>query len=215
MWQRSPFLLVVMLLLALPTTSNAGELFLDGALGTAFHTRTTPDGIWWQQPFPHSFDLTSRAYRAGLGLQVTEHWAITASYVNLGKTRATTEYVEDDDYNHGRLSGPRQKLVTTDYLSGPQITGTYRWTNWTLQPFLSGGVALLHHTGVAINPRAPEERFQFHFHGDVPMLVAEGGICYKWICGDVTYYRGVHSPNYPISTEAIVSMIGVKVPLPF
>jgi hypothetical protein len=190
--------------------SYALEVFLDGAIGPAFHTRTTPDGVWWQQPFPHSFDLRDVAWKAGLGLRFNEHWSVTGSYVSLGETSARTEAVSDENYDHGDRKDPRVNLSATDRLAGPQLVTSYRWTQWPVQPFLSGGVALLHHYGSATVREYPGP--SFNFHGDIPMFVAGGGLCYAWLCGEVTYYRGVHAPNYPISTEAIVPWIGLKIP---
>jgi hypothetical protein len=192
----------------------AWDVFVEGGVGASLNQFTTPDGVWVQQPFPNSHDMTSLAWKAGLGVQLSEHWSVTGSYVSLGESRATTEFVSDHHYDHGDRSGPRNTLTATDSLSGPQLVAAYRWTNWPVQPFLSGGVAVLHHYGAAWDHRYPHTK-PFEFHGDIPMLVAGGGLCYGWLCGEVTYYRGIHAPNYPISTEAIVPTLSMKVPLPF
>jgi hypothetical protein len=201
--------LMWLVLFASVRKAHAFEVFVEGGVGVSLNQFTTPDGVWIQQPFPNSRDMTSLAWKAGLGVQLTEHWSVTGSYVSLGESRATTEFVSDHNYDYGDRTGPRNTLTATDALSGPQLVAAYRWTQWPVQPFLSGGVAVLHHYGAAWDHRYANAK-PFEFHGDIPMLVAGGGLCYRWLCGEVTYYRGVQAPNYPISTSTIVPMVSVK-----
>lgn len=200
------FLLSSVLCLSLVSTAQAAEVFIEVGVGPSLMQRTTADGIWWQSPFPHHFDLTSLAYKAGLGVQLTEQWSLTASYVTLGTAKAVTEYVSDDDYDHGRRDGSRKHLTAYDNYQGGQLVGRYRWTLGPVQPFLQGGVAVMLHHVVA--NRTTE------FEGVIPMVTAGGGVCYWWVCGEVNYYRGVQAPQYPISTSAVVPMLSVRVPLP-
>lgn len=192
---------------------RAAELFLEAGVGQSLFQRTTPDGVWWQQPFPHSFDLTSLAWKAGLGVKLNEHWSVTGSYVSLGETQAWTEAVSDENYDHGDRKDPRVLLTATDRLAGPQLVGRYTWTHWPVQPFLSGGVAVLHHYGSARTNTYSADAPSYEFHGDIPMVVVGGGACWQWVCGEINYYRGLHAPQYPISTSTIVPMLRVKIPL--
>jgi hypothetical protein len=176
--------------------------FLEGGAGLSLLQQTTPDGVWWQSPFPHSFDLTSLALKAGIGVQVTEHWSVAGSYVSLGTAKATTEYVSDHDYDRGHLGGSRGSLTAYDRLQGGQLIVAYRWTQW---PMLSGGVAGMLHRVVANQST--------EFSGVIPMVVVGGGLCWQWLCGEVTYYRGVQAPHYPISTQAVVPWLSLRVPI--
>jgi len=196
------WLLTLLLFIASPAL--AVDIFVEGGIGPSFLQRTTPDGVWWQEPFPHSFNLTSLAWKAGLGVQLDEHWSLTASYVSLGTAKAVTEAVSDHNYDHGDRKDPRFLITAYDNYHGGQLVAFYHWTQWPVQPFVSGGVAgMLHH--VTAN-QATE------FSGVIPMAVVGGGLCWQWMCGEVSYYRGVQAPQYPISTEVIVPMLAGRYP---
>lgn len=188
----------------------AAELFVEGGVGTTVFQKTTPDGVWWQQPFPHSFDLHTMAFKAGLGLQLNEHWSVTGSYVNLGTIKAFTEAVSDENYDHGDRKDKRVRLTAYDNYQGGQVMVAYRWTQWPVQPFLSGGVAVMsHHVRAyhSLSGNTPTE-----YAGVLPMAVVGGGLCWQWVCGEVNYYRGIMAPQYPISTSVIVPMLTLKYP---
>jgi hypothetical protein len=201
-------LLLTLALLAITTPAIAADLFIEAGVGQSIFQRTTPDGVWWQSPFPHHFELNSLALKAGLGVQLNEHWSVTASYVSLGTVKAFTEAVSDHNFDYGDRKDPRVHLTTYDSYQGGQVLGQYRWTQWPVQPFLQGGVAVMsHHIRVyhSLGSGTPTE-----FTGVIPMVVVGGGLCWQWVCGEVSYYRGVQAPQYPISTQAIVPMLSVR-----
>lgn len=200
-----PILLSLVLLCGLSMPAYAAEVFVEGGIGPSLFQRTTPDGIWWQQPFPHSFDLSSFAWKAGVGLQLDEHWSVTGSYVSLGTAKAVTEYVSDHDYDHGHRDGARKLLTAYDRYQGGQVLARYRWTDWPVQPFLEGGVALMHHEITA--------NLTTQFDGVIPMVVVGGGACWRWLCGELNYYRGIQAPSYPISTSVLIPMLSLRIPL--
>ncbi len=189
------------------TPALAGEtgLFLDGGIGLTNGLRTTPDGIWVQEPFPHSFDYTDIAFKAGFGLTLDEHWTLNANYVSLGTMKAVTEYISDEDYAQHNFSLPKKLLTTYDSLKGPQFLVSYRWNDYEIQPIVSGGMAYLHHKITA--------NITTNFEGDMPTFVMGTGLCYGYFCGEVFYYRAINAPSYPISTQFIVPMVSMKVPL--
>jgi hypothetical protein len=186
------------------STAHSADYFVEAGIGPSLLQKTTADGIWWQSPFPNYFDLSSVTWKAGLGVQLDPHWSLTASYVTLGTAKAVTEFVSDVDFQQGKYDAPRDYLTAYDNYQGGQLLGRYRWTHWPVQPFLQGGMAaMLHHV---VANRVVE------FSGILPMAVVGGGICYAWICGEVSYYRGLQAPAYPISTAAVVPMLSLKYP---
>lgn len=198
-------LIVVLFILLCSTPSFAMEFFIEGGIGQAQFQRTTPDGIWWQQPFNHSFNLTSLAYKTGGGIQLDEHWSIVGSYVSMGTIKAVFDYISDDDYASHNLGVPQRHGAVYDTYKGLQVLVAYQWTNYHVQPKLFGGMAYMSH-------KILTKEGNNLFEGDIPMLVIGSGVCYTWVCGEVTYYRGVSAPMYPISTQVIVPMVTIKIP---
>ena len=188
--------------------AQAADLFVEGGIGVAQFQRTTPDGIWWQSPFPHHFELQSLAWKAGLGVQLDAHWSVTASYVSLGTIKAFTEAVSDENFDHGDRKDPRVKLTAYDTYQGGQVLGKYRWTQWPVQPFLAGGVAIMAHQ-IRLDHELAAAAYT-GYGGVLPMGVVGGGLCWQWVCGEVSYYRGFQAPQYPISTSVFVPMATVR-----
>src|SRR3990167_11054820 len=105
---RLTFLCALVLSNLVPVPSYAG-LYLDLAGGATQFMVTAQDGDYRQDGLPHTFALTSAAYRVGLGWQFNEQWSIQAGYINLGPLKPRAVFVGDATYNptthpclHGR-----------------------------------------------------------------------------------------------------------------
>src|SRR5438132_2021192 len=99
------------------------EPFLDLALGATVFVPTTSDGVWYQEAFPHHFNRTDVAVRAGLGWRFNDRWRTTMSYLRLGSVHSTAAFVFDADYDpiaHRCLArcDKLNHLVATDAVQG-------------------------------------------------------------------------------------------------
>jgi hypothetical protein len=89
---------LVALLLAIPLTANAGSWFDFEAGVGAQVSRGMGDGTWVQQGVPHSEQLATPAYLAGLTGRVSGfEWH--ADYVYFGQVEAACLCVPDSAYN--------------------------------------------------------------------------------------------------------------------
>ncbi len=204
-------LLLLLLVLWAPPV-YALDAFLEGGAGVSQFQRTAPDGTWVQEGFGHQYHWIDIAARAGVGLRITEQWSVGVNYVHLGTVGVDTGFVADEAYdpsahrcaNHCETM---QTVKTTDRLQGGELIGTYRPWSWAVSPFLRGGVAGFQHRlqwqveGQGVN----------HFNGLVIAGVLGGGVCYQaWLCADVSYYKGVSTTQFPVSTAAVVPMLSVR-----
>ena len=171
------------------------------------------DGQHVQLGFAHDYDQFDLGFRGGLEYHLDEHWAVAANYVRLGTSKVWTLAVSDAAYStqtrdcypsHASECLNPGYYQAQDTMQGPEIVGSYRWSLWQIEPFVTVGGAWMFHTA--------NNRYQ-EFHGSIPMLRAGGGVCYGWLCADTTYYRGVGESGYPIVADALLSLVFVSVPL--
>jgi hypothetical protein len=188
------------------------RLLLGG--GVTQFQRTTPDGTWWQADYPHEFELTSLGLKAGLEQRMGEHWFLGANYVRLGTARAWTHATSDAHYLAHDAMPPHYRLDTKDQVQGVEALGGYRWTQWPIQPYVSAGLAQFWHQATTDGRTWSGAIGHEEFDGRFLAARVGGGLCAGWICGDVTYYRGLqHGSGFPISTDALLSTAFVSVPL--
>lgn len=203
--------------------AHAGELYLNLAGGYTRFLVTAGTGDYVQTDLPHSLDLNSVAYRAGLGYRFNERWSLQAGYINLGTINQTAKFVADADYdakNNKCLNncGTAQPYLMTDRFHGGELTVTRTFAFNDYSVFLKGGGALLFHQFriARYDGEQPHEN-----DGKFPATVAGVGACYKWACAETNYYHGLGGSNgfmgqsqgWPLSKEMFVSLISLKIPL--
>ena len=207
-----------------PQPAHAGQWSLDLGAGASFLNRTIEDGTWIQKGLPHSTDLKDFAYRAGVSYAFNDKYSIQLNYVNMGTARLSNSYVvEDHEYDTksstclvGGKCLERGPFHTTDTMQGGEVSVTRTWDPGAFKPFARIGAALMiHHIGVS----AGTEGYSLDMHGRVPLLLLGGGVQYKWLYWDATYYHGPGGMNcltpcgLPISKEMLLSIVGVRIPL--
>lgn len=209
-------LLLILLLSA--SSASAWELTLEGGVGVTYFQPTVEDGIWFQQAFPHKFYTDAFAWKAGLGARINPHWSIHAAYVNLGTVKADTQFVWDQDYDpiqHQCVKNctTPHTLSTTDFLRGPELLVGYHYPIGAFDPFVKAGMALMFHTVRATCTTSWGEGCSGVDTGLIPMVALGTGACYQYLCGEVTYYKGIAETGTPIAKDAIVPMLTLRIPL--
>lgn len=199
--------------------AHAGSLSLDIKGGVAWPIRTTPDGTYWQQAYPHNTKPLTGAYGVGLNYQHTPTLSFQAHYLDLGTSRIKGHAITDDHYDykaHRCKYGPAECTATygyraTDSLRGGDLTATYTWERDGVRPFVKGGVALLYHRATFRNEWSGEDRF----NGWIPELELGAGLSYEWAYLELDYFQGLNfgGQNMPISTQQVVMFAGVKLPV--
>ena len=216
--------LLLALLLAYDLAHAEGWYLDVGAGVTKFScTICSSDGTWIQTGLPHDMTMTSFAYRAGAGYR-WQAWSVQASYVNLGVAKIRQHYtVVDEQYNpkaHSCLApctnlGP---FHTHDLMEGAELTASYTWRHWPIQPYVKLGAAGLYHRLTAQWTDASGMSQAGTMHGWVPSAVLGGGLEYGWLYAEGSYYRGIGgsvdwSAGLPISKEQVVGFAGIRIPL--
>lgn len=196
-----------------PQLAQAGEWSLDLKGGLTFPMRTTPDGTYYQDPYPHQTKLLTGAVGAGLSYQITPAWSVQAHYLNLGSSRIKGRANSDENYDfrHHRCTNNctwTYGFRATDSLEGGDLTATYRWHRDGLSPFVKGGLALLYHRAKFRNEWGDEDRF----NGWIPSLEVGAGLQYKLVYVELDYFQGMNfgGQNLPISTQQIVTFAGIR-----
>ena len=199
---------------------HAGSVSVELGAGAAVCNRTIPDGTWVQTGLHHDVDCQNFTWKAGLDYRVSDRWAFQAYYANFG-TFKIRQYntVADEAYNPKEhkctiadCSG--HPFNTDDRMHAIAVSAKHTWSEiGPIQPFIGlGGGVLMHHLTAAFGDS------RLRYHGNVPMLLMTGGLCYKLACMDTTYYHGLGggddwSAGLPISKEVVTASFTVKVPL--
>jgi len=206
-------LFIASLLFVMPVYA---ETYFNVGTGLTQFQRTTPDGTWYQEALPHNFDLIDIAFRSNLEYEFAEHWSVSGGYVNLGTSRVRADAVADKDYDiatHTCLANcnhPKDFNVK-DNLSGPELFVTYKFLTGPVQPYVTAGGSYMFHS-----LKGTANTFKFETDGNIVMGRVGGGVCYGYLCGDVTYYHGMTGQDeakFPISQRAITSMVFLSLPL--
>lgn len=207
-------------------TPAHAELYLDLTGGYTNFLLTAPDGDYIQKDLPHTLDLSSAAYRVGLGWRFNERWSVQGGYVNLGTITQSARFVADADYdakagkclNNCANAAPYRM---TDAYHGGELTLTRTFhpaKDWGLD-LKAGGALMLHR--FTINKNAGTNDETHRNYGRIPMTVAGVGLSYKWAYVEMDYYHGIGGSNcttpcdWPLSNEMLVTWAGIKVPLTF
>jgi|CXWL01.1.fsa_nt_gi opacity protein-like surface antigen len=202
----------------LSVSAVRAETRLTLGVGATNYIPTTTDGTWIQKDQKHGFDTLSLGLKAGLEQTLSEHWYIGAGYVSLGTSQAWTEAKSDDEFFQGKHGKADKYLNATDRMQGGELYVGYQWQVEAFRPYLTAGVAQFWHRVTQTHDTATQSgtvRAQdMTWHGTVRSWRVGGGLCYRWLCGEVTYYRGATpGTNYPIATDALVPMLTLTIPL--
>lgn len=206
------------LLLVGPLPAYALEPYIEAGAGAALFQITVPDGTWYQEAFPHTFKTTDLALRAGVGVQVAEHWGVSVAYTRLGAVQSDADFVWDANYSPSLkrcISGCERvnHLSATDRMQGPELTVRREFAVGALTPFLKMGGAWMFHSITVPAYTDTGRDISIAFKGVVPMVVLGGGVCYIWVCGEVSYYKGIGSTGFPLAKDAVVPMLTVRISL--
>ena len=196
--------------------AHAGEWSLDLKGGLALPFRTTPDGTYYQEPYPHNTKLITGAYGIGLRYQHTPTLSFQAHWLDLGKSRIKGRAISDENYDFRQHRCKSECVNTygfraTDALQGIDLTATYTWMRDGVQPFLKGGAAIFRHRAIFRNEDGNEDRM----NGLIPSLELGAGLAYEWAYLELDYFQGMNfgGQNLPISTQQVALFAGVKVGL--
>lgn len=216
-WIAAGLICLGMLLMQECTIQPAhAQLSLDLKGGVAFPFRTTQDGTYIQDPYPHNTKFLTGAYGAGLSYAFTPELSVQAHVLNLGSSRIQGRAVSDEryDFKHGRCTAKCNDTYgfrATDSLKGGDLTVTYTWQRDGVQPFVKGGIAIFQHQAIFRNEDGTEDRFTGLLHE----LELGAGLAYQWAYVEMDYFQGMNfgGQNLPISTQQVAMFAGVKVGL--
>lgn len=212
---------LLLILLSVPVPAYAAEFYVDAGVGAAYHEPVMQSGTWWQADQSYNFEKWQTAWRVGAGIKLTDQWAVQAGYLSLGKPKAFTEAVADYNYDFDRhrclqACTTLAQSRAWEPVTGWEAFGRYTWHPGWIDPYVTAGVARLSHkTYSASTPvgGGPFYSAEVVLGGNLWSARLGGGLCWHWLCGDVTYYHGLNGLNLSISERAIVSMVGLQVPL--
>lgn len=207
-------------------TGHAGEVYLSGSMGVTSFIRTIDDGTWIQQGLEHNFHSQNFGWRSGVGYRIDPAWSVQAHYVNLGTVRLETLAVSDDRYDPGthRCLSHCDKAIpfhTHDLMEGVELSVSRHWQIGPVEPFVrAGGAAMYHRLTAQFGGVTLLGQDGKAFNGWIPTALIGGGLCYRWLCGETTYYYGFGggtdwSAGLPISKQSVQTLLTLNVPLRF
>lgn len=202
----------------LSVSAARAETRLTLGAGISHAQPNSPDGTWWQSDQPHGVDTRSLALKAGVEQTFGEHWYVGAGYVSLGSTQAWTRAQSDETFFRDKNGRADKFVKATDQNQGGELYVGYQWQLEAFRPYLTAGVAQFWHrvtqTHDTGHGKHIERADDITMHGTYRAWRVGGGLCYGWVCGEVTYYKGATpGTNYPIATDAIVPMLTLTIPL--
>ena len=84
-----------------------------------------PDGVWYQTPFPHSFDLTGRSWSVGAAGYVLPGLRIRAGYWYLGRMASAADVVSSDLLYGLYGAGAAQYVPFSHWYSSGSVSALY------------------------------------------------------------------------------------------
>lgn len=205
-------------------TGHAGEFYLSGSMGVTSFIRTVDDGTWIQRGLTHNFHSQNVGWRTGAGYRINPAWSVQAHYINLGTVRIETMAVGDESYDPkaNRCLSHCDKAIpfhTHDLMEGAEISVSRHWQVGPIDPFLRAGGAAIYHRLTAQYGNVSMVGYDGKaFNGWIPTALVGGGLCYRWVCGETTYYYGFGggtdwSAGLPISKQSVQTLLTVNIPL--
>lgn len=201
-------------------------VYIDAGLGVSLFQRTVEPGTWYQPPLPYQFDLVDPAWRIGAGYRFNERVSVQGYVSSLGTSRVSSKFVGDNEYDpHAQACfGPTcsnpHSLTAVDSVRVYELTASYHFRLWELEPFLRVGPALMTHRLTVNSVHNDGSLKVAHQHyGRIPTAVFGAGVCSSGqvqACLEATYYRGLGgmdcltSCQWPIGKEVVVPMFSVR-----
>lgn len=209
-----------LLTLLFPAFAQASDFYLNLGAGGAFHQATTGNGTWKQDGQPYQFKLDQVGLKAGLGYRLNKDWALEVDYLYLGKVGAQGFAINDDDYDmhtngckkHSKNCGP-MAFSASDRVQMIDLMARRNFDLWGVQPFLkAGGFYALHNLDYYV--QMPSGKLDGGtYRGAIYGVAGGGGVCWKWLCGEATWYQGLGSSEYPIARNIFAPMVSLNIPL--
>lgn len=108
---------------------------------------------------------------------------------------------------------------THDLMEGAELSISRHFQVGPIEPFVRvGGAAVYHRLTAQFGGITLLGQDGKAFNGWIPTILAGGGICYSWVCGETTYYYGLGGPTdwsagLPISKQSVQTLLTVNVPI--
>lgn len=203
-------------LLLIPSLVQA-ELRVNLGAGVTDFQGTYHDGDWVQNRNAHGTDFTSITVKGGLEYAINESWSVSANYLNIGEANAWSRAVRDKDYGAHNPVPTHYTMRTTDAYQGAEVFGSYKFHLDNFQPFLTAGVAAFQHQAQGMGYYDNHSSHDARFTGKFLSARVGTGVCWKWICTDITYYKGVKElqteNTYPLSTSFMLATGYLSIPI--
>ena len=212
---------VLLVCLVCPFSLASADTRLNLGVGLTKFIPTTPDGTHYQQTFAHDFDTLNIGGKATYEYRFPAHWSLSAGYVYLGSVTASSGAVSDERYDpigHQCLAdcAHTYQYSARDTMQGVEGFGTYRHEVGGLEPFVTFGLSYMRHVLKNVGTPATGAGVRERFEDTMLMIRGGAGVCYQWVCGDVTYYVGGNvNDAFPIATKAVLSTVYLSIPLTY
>jgi len=109
-------------------------------------------------------------------------------------------------------------LKGKDSSQGGSISLTRSFPFGDFSPFLGVGIWAATHTvswvawGENIHQSTPRSQ-EYSYNGILIGPMVTGGVCYKWVCAQVDYYKVMSHSGYPIAKDIMMPTVAIKIPL--
>ena len=101
---------------------SAEAVEVEASIGSTVFTKPS-NTIWYQQEFPHQFDLQSVSYSIGVTDYLTSSTRWRVAYTRLGQVSSVASATSDDQYSHGcRHNCPMNTYRTEGSVRGFSFT---------------------------------------------------------------------------------------------
>lgn len=201
--------------------AHAGQVYTEASAGLSWMHQTAPDGTWRQDYFNPTYKGTAFSWQAGLGYAFNDRWSVQTHWMEWGTNRSDTRHVWDSCYNpktHQRVSSSGDcanvmRLKTADTMRGFDLTASYSFPYGDWIPYVKLGAALMFHRLRADDYTYLQNKQERY--GRMPMLEVGAGIRYKLLYAETAFFTALQGQNYhdPVSTQAVITTVGVRVPL--
>lgn len=210
--------LVFFIVMAFSSVAYSGEFYANLGLGASLFQRTTQNGTWFQEGQPYNMQLLDIAGKLGVGYRIDPNWAVEVNAISFGQAKSAGLAVPDEYYNpsaHKPIPGaPKPNHFDARQRSyGMEVVAIRYFPIDDWAPFLKAGAfAAYNDMPYTILSQPDMTEFNESYKGYTVGASVGGGICWKMVCGEGTYHRGLGSSQYPISKSPFVPMLTVKIP---
>jgi hypothetical protein len=203
---------LVFLLFLLPGIA-AAETFIELGAGTTHFQRKKLDNYWYQQDRPHTYDMTSTAWRIGIGRR-SGPWSVSVSWVDLGTNRMVSNAVPDEHYitNVGCAKDCHENIQIdlTGRAYGPELALRHDWKHVYLRGGLYVWLTELEAHYTSKDYYQPSGRGYYRETGWLAAPFVGAGLQRGSLFVDLSYYAGWGSGGFPLAKQAFVPMLGIR-----